>query len=129
MGDIKAIGRVHWQMFLLKSYANLTIKINTFEIIHSIESFSFRKNSLNAALQLCNVKFRETFASNGDSNKTDASIYEYISKISFPRSSIFKSCAWVGETFDCDQFNIFLTEGGPCFTFNMLNIRSIYSDM
>lgn len=88
-----------------------------------------RKKRLSAALQLCSRALRGVFASDKVNMNDDAAIIEYIEKVTLSRDDIFKSCTWLGETFNCNKFDLFLTEKGACFSYNMLNSRSIYTDM
>lgn len=97
--------------------------------LHMMTILSFRKNLLNAALQVCNSELRKTFHSPDINNNSDLSFYEYIYKIALSKKSILKSCVWVENEFDCDHFRNFFSEGGLCFTLNMLNGLSIYSNM
>lgn len=89
----------------------------------------FRKNRLSAVLQICSSSLRASLATDKVNMIAQDAIIEYIKKVTLTRDDIFTSCAWLGEPFECNKLDLFLTERGVCFSFNMLNTRSIYKDM
>lgn len=89
----------------------------------------FRKNRLSAVLRMCSSSLRASLATDKVNMIAQDAIIEYIKKVTLTRDDIFTSCAWLGESFECNKLDLFLTESGVCFSFNMLNTRSIYKDM
>lgn len=65
-----------------------------------------------------------------ESNLNDGkTLFQRISDITLFRHNVFLTCSWAGNDDDCRRFNYVMTERGPCFSFNILNSKDIYTDV
>lgn len=55
-------------------------------------------------------------------------VVEHLSDVALEREDIFRACNFSGQPFDCKEFKKVIGEKGPCFSFNMLNSRDIFTE-
>lgn len=89
---------------------------------------SFRKNHLSGALQVCRIALRKKFVRNETNLKNQDEVIDAIKGIGSRKSDLFLSTSWLGVPVSRRTFKLVSTEKGSCYSFNMLNSRSIFTD-
>lgn len=56
-------------------------------------------------------------------------IVDAIRGIAIRKRDLFRNTNWLGVPVESRTFQMVLTERGPCYTFNMLNSHSIFTDV
>lgn len=83
---------------------------------------------MKGAFQICRTEFVDKFEFPEAKTVDGKTIIERLQDIALEREDIFRSCNWSSNPFNCSEFRMEIGEKGPCFSFNMLNSRDIYTD-
>lgn len=82
---------------------------------------------LNAVLQVCDDHLMEFSTGSNFTNSND--LLNILSDIMPTFDQTFKKCKWRNVLTECSElFHTFVTDDGPCFTFNTLSAFEIYRD-
>lgn len=69
------------------------------------------------------------FPQNATDHIKNEEITRIISELGLSHQDMFEDCNWIGVPIHRKEFQSIFVDRGICYTFNMLNSRSIYTDV